>query len=190
MYDPTYNNALDPAATAAFIATFGLFALIGYVVQAIFLGMIFKKAGVESWKAWVPLYNVWVFLELGGQKGWISLLFLLAWVPVLGIIPAIVAFVFTCVAAYRIGLNLGKEGVFVLLYIFVTIVWLIWLAVDKSTWKGVAAPAVQAVPAGPAEASAPVADTEASSADSVSTPESSSSSDDDSSRPPSTPNAQ
>ena len=41
---------------------------------------------------------------------------------------------------YKIGLKLGKEGAFVLLAIFLPIVWLIWLAVDKSTWKGASLP--------------------------------------------------
>ena len=44
-------------------------ALIGYVINSFLLSRIFKKAGVEQWKAWVPIYNVWIMLELGNQKG-------------------------------------------------------------------------------------------------------------------------
>jgi hypothetical protein len=39
------------------------------------------------------------------------------------------------IAMYHIGKKLGKDGVFVLLAIFLPIVWLIWLAVDKSKWN-------------------------------------------------------
>lgn len=142
IYQSDTAASADPAVVGAVFAAIGVVALVSYVVNAIFLGMVFKKAGVEAWKAWVPVYNMWVFLELGGQMGWLSLLVLLAWVPFLGFIPAIVATVFMCIAAYRIGLNFGKDGVFVLLFIFLSIVWLIWLAVDKTAvWKpAVAAP--------------------------------------------------
>ena len=131
----------DAAAMGVMFGVLGFLTILAYVVSAIFMGMMFKKAGVPAWKAWVPVYNVWTFLELGGQKGWISLLLLLSWIPLLGFIPAIVAAVFMAIAAYRIGLNFGKEGWFVVIYIFLTLVWLIWLAVDKTAvWQpGVAA---------------------------------------------------
>jgi len=137
-----YNN--DPSTLGAsesmqagFFVALGLITILSYVVGAIFMGMMFKKAGIPAWKAWVPIYNAWTFLEMGGQKGWISLLLLLSWIPLLGLVPAIVAAVYMCIAAYRIGLNFGKEGWFVVIYIFFGLVWLIWLAVDKTAvWNG------------------------------------------------------
>ncbi len=152
-YGPSYetlNNmnsasTTDPAvATAAFmgIMIFALIgALIGYVINAFLLSRIFKKAGVETWKAWVPVYNVWVTLELGGQNGWWAIVMLIPFVNIVGL-------VFYFIAAYHIGLKLGKEGAFVLLAIFLPIVWLAWLAFDKSTWNGAAAPTA-GVPAAP-----------------------------------------
>jgi hypothetical protein len=118
--------------SAGFFMALGLFAILSYVVTAIFMGMMFKKAGIPAWKAWVPVYNAWTFLEMGGQKGWLSLLLLLGGIPLLGLIPVIVATVYMCIAAYHIGLNFGKEAWFVILYILVGPVWLIWLAVDKT----------------------------------------------------------
>lgn len=139
-YNSTYGTSASSSADAG--AMVGIFvgiavvALIAYVVTSFFLGKVFQKAGVPAWKAWVPIYNQWVFLELGGQHGWISLLFLAGIIPFVGFIGTIIATVFACIAAYRIGLNFGKEGVFVLLYIFLGIVWIIWLAVDKTAvWK-------------------------------------------------------
>lgn len=142
LYDSSASmgSGADAGAMALMFGVLGFITIVSYVVGAIFMGMMFKKAGVPAWKAWVPLYNVWTFLELGGQKGWISLLLLLSWIPILGFIPAIVATVFMCIAAYRIGLNFGKEAWFVVLYIFLGLVWLIWLAVDKTAvWKPAAA---------------------------------------------------
>ena len=113
-----------------FVMLFALvFGVAMYIIFALLMGRIFKKAGVESWKAWVPVYNNWVLLELGGQQGFWAVL---ALVPVVNIVAAI----FIYIAMHNIGLKLGKEGAFVLLAIFLPVVWLIWLAVDSSTWKG------------------------------------------------------
>lgn len=133
--DPSTIGASGDMSSGFFMAL-GFLAILSYVVSALFMGLMFKKAGIPAWKAWVPVYNSWTFLEMGGQKGWISLLLLLGWIPLLGLIPVIVAAVYLCIAAYRIGLNFGKEGWFVVIYIFFTLVWLIWLAVDKTAvWK-------------------------------------------------------
>lgn len=135
------NNNADSAVVASIIVFTLLFTLIvvavTYIVTAIFLGKIFKKAGVESWIAWVPFYNYWKLLELGGQQGY--------W-AVLSILPVVsyVSVVFMCIAMYHIGKKFGKDGTFVLLAIFLPIVWIIWLAVDKSKWndKGSTAPSL------------------------------------------------
>lgn len=130
-YSSSYSN-VDPAAAGAALAFVSIiwlgFAVAAYVVTALLLSRIFKKAGVEAWKAWVPVYNSWVLLELGDQKGFWAVL---AFVPVVNI----VSIVFMYIAMYNIGLKLGKGGEFVLWAIFVPIVWLIWLAVDDSKWN-------------------------------------------------------
>jgi hypothetical protein len=132
-YYDTSTNTVSDAAAAGIAMTFIMFMLffvaVAYVVNAFLLSRIFKKAGVEQWKAWVPVYNTWVMYELGDQQGfWAVLMF----IPVVNIVAA----VFMFIAMYNIGLKLGKEGAFVLLAIFLPLVWLIWLAVDSSTWKG------------------------------------------------------
>lgn len=44
------------------------------------------------------------------------------------------------IAQYHIGIKLGKSGAFVVLAIFLPLVWIIWLAVDKSVWNDEASP--------------------------------------------------
>ncbi len=156
--DTTYPSSYSTSDMDGFFmvlgATFFLIAIIGYIVNSIFLAKIFKKAGVEGWKAWVPLYNLWVLLELGDQPGWISLLVLTAPIPVVSLITLLVLAVYSAIAAYKIGIKFGKDGVFVLLYIFLPLVWVIWLAVDsKAVWKGNAS---EAAPAQPLAAQPPV----------------------------------
>jgi hypothetical protein len=159
-YTPTSASGSDPAVTFAVLGIYLVVLLVCYVVFSFFLGRIFKKAGEESWKAFIPIYNQWVFLELGGQKGWLSLLVIPGVIPIInliGWIPALVSFVFVCIAAYNVGLKLQKEGWFVVLYILLTPVWLIWLAVDDSKWQGENAVAANAAPAyqPPAPSAAP-----------------------------------
>lgn len=112
---------------AIFLPILLLSIAVGYVLGGILYGRIFRKAGLAQWPAWVPFYNTWKFFEIGGQHGALSLIALLPFVN-------IVSSVFYCIAAYHVGLKLQKDGVFVLLAIFLPIVWLIWLAVDSSTW--------------------------------------------------------
>ena len=108
-------------------------ALLGYVVRSWALGRIFKKAGVASWRAWVPVYNQWVLLQLGGQAGWWSVVMFVPFVN-------IVALVYRYVAQYYVGAKLQKQGPFLLLAIFLPIVWYIWLGVDSSKWDDTAGP--------------------------------------------------
>jgi hypothetical protein len=138
--DTTTMSNEAAAGIAAGTVLFALFfTVIVYVVMALALSQIFKKAGVEGWKAWVPFYNNWILLELGGQKGYWSVL---ALVPLVNIVAA----VFMFIAMYHVGLKLGKSGAFVLLAIFLPFVWFIWLAVDKSTWQGTVPVAVTPQP--------------------------------------------
>lgn len=103
--------------------------IVFYVVYALLLSRIFKKARVEEWVAWVPIYNNWKLLELGGQKGFWSILEI---VPIINIVSV----VFMYIAKYHVGKKLGKEDWFVLLAIFFPLIWFIWLAFDESKWPG------------------------------------------------------
>jgi len=131
--DPYYyssydsSSSVDPMVAVVLGLVFGLFGIALYVVMALCLMRIFKKAGVKQWIAWVPFYNNWKLLEIGGQQGFWAVLAIL---PIVNIVSA----VFMYISMYNIGLKLGKEGVFILLAIFVSPVWFIWLAVDGSTW--------------------------------------------------------
>ncbi|CAN5340635.1 hypothetical protein BH09ACT1_BH09ACT1_11240 [soil metagenome] len=126
-----YDTDYSPLG-AIFGLIFGLVYFLilvgGYVVVSWFLMRVFRKAGIEGWKAWVPFYNYWVFLELGGQPGW---LVILSVVPIASIIPAI----FMCIAAFHIGAAFDKRDAgWVVLFIFLAPVWLGIIAFDSSRW--------------------------------------------------------
>lgn len=128
MNETTLSNGDIGFIIGVILGLFGFtFIVISYAIVAFLLGRIFKKAGLSQWPAWVPIYNNWKLLELGGQSGFWALLSLIPYV-------GFVTLVFTYIAMYHIGLKLGKAKWFVALAIFLPLIWLIWLAFDDSKW--------------------------------------------------------
>lgn len=135
------------AVYALIFLVFAIFALAGYILSSFFLMKIFEKAGVQGkWRAWVPVYNTMVFLKLGDMSPWLILYALagtivLGWVPVIGWLLGLASAALLIVAAWRVGLKLQKEAVWVVLYALLSIVWLGINAFDKSRWNPAIAPA-------------------------------------------------
>ena len=76
-----YGYGNGGAALAIFLTIYVVAIGIGfllsiavYVVSGIAYMKLFRKVGVEPWAAWVPFFNTWRILELGGQQGWFALL--------------------------------------------------------------------------------------------------------------------
>ena len=69
---------------------------------------VFTKAGKPGWASIVPIYNVYVMLQIAGRPGWWLLLFVIPLVNiVIGILVAIdIAKSFNKSAGYGIGLAL------------------------------------------------------------------------------------
>lgn len=124
----TGEAAAVGAVVMTILAVGFIFAAISYIISSLCLMSIFKKAGVPGWMAWVPFVNNWKTLEIGGQPGFWAIL---AIIPIVNIVSAVMLYI----AMYHIGLKLGKSGAFVVLAIFLPIVWLIWLALDKTPWN-------------------------------------------------------
>lgn len=143
-----YSDGAGLAVLAGVYLLFFIFAIAFYIVGSIFLMKIFEKAGVQGkWRAWVPIYNYMVFSKLGDLSPWLILIaigasIVLGWIPVIGQIIGVAAFVVTLLAAWRVGLKLQKEPVWLILYFFLQLVWLGILAFDKSRWN-------TAIPAAP-----------------------------------------
>ena len=116
------------ASLVGMLFTLLLFAGL-YVWTALALSAVFRKSGVESWHAWVPLLNWAHVLQLGGFSPWFVLLSL---VPVLNI-----AFVVVWVLAlYRVnnafGLGIGMTVLGVLLFP----VWATVVGWGSARWVG------------------------------------------------------
>ena len=92
------------------------FVLAFYVVNAFALMSLFRKVGVRPWIGWVPFYNTWTLLELGGQPGPLALLSLVPY-------GSYVVIVFRAIANYRTDIAFRKDGSWVVLAIFLPFVW-------------------------------------------------------------------
>lgn len=148
----SYSNYSDSGASALalliLLPFILIFALAGYLVTSWFLMKIFEKAGVQGkWRAWVPVYNTLILVKLGDLNPWWLVVLwggsaVLGWIPVIGQLILFAAFLYTLLAAWRVGLKLQKEAVWLILYFFLSIVWLGINAFDKSRWN-------TAIPAAP-----------------------------------------
>ena len=134
------SSASDDVSAGVLVFLLGFYvffiflSLAIYIASSIGLMKIFNKAGVPGWAAWIPFFNNWKMLEIGGQQGFWAVL---AIIPVVNIVST----VYLYIAMYHIGKKLGKDGAFLLWAFFVAPVWFLWLGFDKSTWNDSAATA-------------------------------------------------
>lgn len=161
-----YNSYSDAQAwMPALIGIIGIvivvgliLAVVGYVIKGIFLGKIFKKAGLQSYIAWIPYYNTWKFFELGGYNGALSLLHLANIFSVGASFTALyslsnstmiqeggsntliniilfAAAVIETLAAHEIGKKMNKNsGWYTALFFFLSPIWYIVMGIDKTPW--------------------------------------------------------
>ena len=103
-------------------------AAISWLLVAIPLAALFRKTGIEPWKAWIPFYSTYTWLRLGGQSGhwvWLSLL------PYGSTITA----VFLYLGMHSTGKAFAKDSGFLVLGIFLPWVWLFVLGFGKDVYR-------------------------------------------------------
>lgn len=128
----TVDAAATVDATAPVVPIlFSLVAFIAlYVWTAIALSAVFRKSGEEGWKAWVPVLNTIVLLQLGGLSGW---LVLLAIVPIFG---ALALWVVQVIACYRINVSFGFGAGMTVLAALLFPVWATVVGFGSARWVG------------------------------------------------------
>lgn len=116
------------AVMAISLAIVLIFSLALYVVNACALMKLFRKVGVPPWIGWVPYYNTWTVLELGGQPGPIALLSLAPY-------GGYVVLVFLAIAHHRTGIAFRKDTGWVVLALFLPFVWAFLLGRDEEVYR-------------------------------------------------------
>jgi hypothetical protein len=128
----------------------GVLSVLLYVWTAIGLAAVFRKAGEDAWKAWVPFLNGAVVLQLGGFSGWLVLIVL---VPLFG---PLLLYVSAIVATHNINRSFGLGGGMTVLAALLFPVWASvlgfgsarWLATEEG-WGPVRSSPTVALPFGP-----------------------------------------
>src|SRR3954468_1140722 len=116
---------------AVFAIWFGIVLLLSLalcVVNAFALMSLFRKVGVAPWIGWVPYYNTWTVLELGGQPGPLALLSLAPY-------GNYAVLVFLAISHHRTGIAFGKDTGWVVLAIFVPFVWAFLLGRPEEVYR-------------------------------------------------------
>jgi hypothetical protein len=122
--EPTASQAGAGAGLFLFIQL----ALIVFIVVTMW--KIFTKAGKPGWACIIPIYNIFVLLDIAGKPAWWFILFL---IPVVNLIVMILVLA-------GLAANFGKGGGFVVGLIFLPIIFYPILAFGSAQYK-VAPPA-------------------------------------------------
>jgi len=115
----TYTTSYDTSSKSGGIAALfgGAFLIVWLVVLVVtVIGMwkVFEKAGKPGWAAIIPIYNYWVLAEIAGRPGWLALVFLIAWIPIVGGLAALVVSV---IISIDVAKSFGKDPVYAILLI-------------------------------------------------------------------------
>jgi len=102
--------------------------LVAWAIMAVAGWKIFEKAGVEGWKALIPFYNNYLFLEIAGYNGW---LMLLIFVPYVG------SLVVAILMALGLAKNFGKSVLFAIFGLLIfSVVGYLMLAFGSDKYLG------------------------------------------------------
>lgn len=112
-------------------STFFLFSflVLGYILAAFPLALIFKKAGQTPWTAFIPIVNIYVLCQTVGRPGWWVVLY---FIPIVGLIIGVIVY-------YDLARSFGHGGGFTVGLVFLTWIFLFILALNKDTYRGPAA---------------------------------------------------
>jgi hypothetical protein len=90
------------------------------------LWKVFEKAGKPGWAAIIPIYNLWIWIQICGRQWWWILLFL---IPIVSLVIAIIL----CIDLVK---KFGQPGWHALGLIFVGFIYLPWLGFGPATYQG------------------------------------------------------
>ncbi len=113
--------------------TVAIVSLIILVVSIIANWKIFTKAGEKGWKSIIPIYNSVVLFKIIGLSPWLLLIYLAAFIPVIGSIAIIVL---SIVSVYYLSKSFGKGAGFTVGLIFLPQIFQLILAFGSAEYVG------------------------------------------------------
>lgn len=88
-YSTSADYSATARATASPLVMMVYFALIALLVVSMW--KVFTKAGKPGWASLVPIYNIYVMLQIAGKPAWWLLLFLIPLVNIYAIVMTYLA---------------------------------------------------------------------------------------------------
>ncbi len=136
-YSPysSYEDMADlGAAAGGVLAVYSLISIAILVVEIIGMWKMFEKAGEPGWKCLIPIYNLVTLYKMAGISPWLILCYLLAFIPVIGILVLLGLQIYFCINLSKVfGQGGGfAVGLFLLQPIFMCI-----LGFGKAEYQGV-----------------------------------------------------
>ena len=109
----------------------GLFiGLAIYIIYGFSLGKLFQKAGKPLWAGFIPIYNIYVVLEVIGRPTWWIALFLVAVIPFIG---SLAVFLLSIIIWIEFAKSYGKDTLWGVLISFFGIIMLPMMAFNDET---------------------------------------------------------
>ena len=75
------NSSLAASIGIGLLIFFIFLAFLIWIFTAIYRWQLFVKAGKNGWEAIIPFYSGWTLYEISGFPGWMSLIWLAAFIP-------------------------------------------------------------------------------------------------------------
>ena len=109
------------------IGFIGIIFYLGFIILFIAsFWKVFEKAGQPGWAAIVPIYNIYVMLQIGGKPGWWLLLML---IPFVNLVVGIILYI-------DIAKRFGKSDGFGIGLMFLGFIFWPMLAFGDAVYQG------------------------------------------------------
>jgi hypothetical protein len=109
---------------ASLLSSLCSFALAILVLIAMW--RIYEKARKPGWAAIIPIYNIWVLLEIVGKEGWWIILFFIPFVNIIALI----------VVLWELAKSFGKDAGFAIGLILLYPIFMLILAFSDAEYVG------------------------------------------------------
>lgn len=119
-------SAMDSSPNVITVIALLLFAVIGYLWMALATAAVLRKAGEETWPAWVPVFNGMTLFRLAGYSQYWGLLFL---------VTPLVPFLWL-VLSLRLNPAFGLSAGWAALAFFFPLIWLSVIGWGSASWHG------------------------------------------------------
>lgn len=115
--------------------TMVIMSLILYVVVAIGMMKVFEKAGKPAWAAWVPVYNYWIWFEVAGMPGALSLIVIGVIIPILNFLILPAFGIIYIISHFKMATAFGQGPGFAVGLWFLNPIFIMILGFGKSTYQ-------------------------------------------------------